>query len=124
MRGLFFILPNEPQNLASLKLNFRAPSPTKSDASFPFPSSFMFCSLQRLECQLFNSFKNCSSCQIHSRVHLWLSLAILTASHHKPLTCPPVPLWVSGLSSPPPASSWIRSVLPSIARPHTHTSMA
>lgn len=39
MRGLFFILPNEPQNLASLKLNFRAPPPSLMPV-FPVPSSF------------------------------------------------------------------------------------
>ena len=93
-------------------------------AVFPVPSSFMFRSLQRSECQLFNSFKNCSFCQIHSRVHLWLSLAVLTASHHRPLACPPVPRWVSRLSSLPPASSWVRSVLPGVAKPRAQSSVA
>ena len=91
---------------------------------FPVPSSFMFCSLQRSECQLFNSFKNCSFFQIHSHVHLWLSLAILTASHHRPLACLPVPRWVSGLSSLPPASSWVWSVLPGVARLRAQSSVA
>ena len=109
MRGLFFILPNEPQNLTSHVFSSLPHHGWCGFSLFHLESSFfiIFC-----KGPYFKFSKNCSFSQNPSNGHPWLSPAILTTCHHRPLTFSsfPVGLWVEPLA-------W-QTVLPSIIRTH------
>lgn len=141
---MFFPLPGlltavltatHPETVTHLwLLRAKGPASPKADANFPCSSGIFLLYillLQRSECELFNSLKT-----IHSvRIPLWPLLVMPCHFHcqspQEPMVTvgnvgnPPVSnishLFpnISRLSSLPPASSWIQSVLPSVTRPQT-----